>query len=125
MGSYGIGVSRLVGAIIEASHDEKGIIWPEAVSPFKLALIRVSNKPEIVEFADNLYQLATEKLGDEVLYDDRDVTAGGKFADNDLIGIPHQVIVGEKSSMTSLEYKNRGSGVRSFLEFDALLNMVG
>jgi prolyl-tRNA synthetase len=111
MGSYGIGVSRLVGAIIEASHDEKGIIWPEAVAPFTVGLINLKvGNPSVDALADGLYtQLKNQ--GIDVLYDDRDERAGTKFAEMDLIGLPWQVIVGEKALESGLvELKHRKTG---------------
>ncbi|MCP5367454.1 MAG: proline--tRNA ligase, partial [Hyphomicrobiales bacterium] len=94
MGSYGIGVSRLVAAIIEASHDDAGIVWPESVAPFKVGLINLKTDDGACAAAcDDLYGKLTG-AGVEVLYDDRDLRAGGKFADMDLIGLPWQVIVG-------------------------------
>jgi len=95
MGSYGIGVSRLVGAIIEASHDEKGIIWPLPVTPFHISLINLlPNNENCKAFSDDLYKELTKNKY-EVLYDDRDINIGKKFSDNDLIGMPYQVIIGK------------------------------
>ena len=96
MGSYGVGVSRLVGAIIEASHDDKGIVWPEPVAPFQVALInlRVGDEGCDAACADLYGKLQT--AGIEVVYDDRDERAGVKFADMELIGIPWQIVVGPK-----------------------------
>ena len=91
-GCYGIGLQRLMGTIVEVYHDKKGIIWPESVAPFKVHLISLGKNDE----AENIYADLTEK-GIEVLYDDRDATAGQKFADSDLIGIPYRVVVSEKS----------------------------
>jgi prolyl-tRNA synthetase len=122
MGSYGIGVSRLVGAIIEASHDDAGIIWPEAVAPFALGLINI--KPDdgaCLALSDKLYATLTEK-GVEVLYDDRTERPGVKFADMDLIGLPWQVVVGPKGVAKGLvEIKNRRTGERTELPPDAML----
>lgn len=111
MGSYGIGVSRLVAAIIEASHDDKGIIWPESVAPFKVGLvnIRVSDE-ECVKACDTLYD-ALQEAGITVLYDDRDERAGVKFADMELIGLPWQISVGPRGLKSGLlELKNRKTG---------------
>ncbi|HEY4635854.1 MAG TPA: proline--tRNA ligase, partial [Rhodospirillales bacterium] len=96
MGSYGIGVSRLVGAVIEASHDDAGIIWPGPVAPFKVGIINLKPGDKACDKAcediyDNLVQ-----SGIEVLYDDREARAGAKFADMDLIGLPWQVVVGPR-----------------------------
>jgi len=120
MGCYGIGVSRLVGAIIEASHDDAGIIWPESVAPFHVGLINL--KPAdaaTTEACDRVYQ----SLGAErVLYDDRDERAGAKFADMDLIGLPWQLIVGPKGVAKGLvELKNRATGAREELTLESAL----
>ena len=96
MGSYGIGVSRLVGAAIEASHDENGIVWPAAVAPFAVGLINLKPGAAACDrLCEGLYEKLRE-LGVEVLYDDTDERAGGKFATMDLIGLPWQVIVGPR-----------------------------
>jgi prolyl-tRNA synthetase len=109
-GSYGIGVSRLVAAIIEASHDEKGIIWPESVSPFDIALINLNPKnEELVKICDKLY--AKLQLSQSVLYDDTSNSVGEKLSRMDLIGIPVQIILGNKSIQNkTLEIKNRKTG---------------
>ena len=113
MGSYGIGVSRLVGAIIEANHDTDGIIWPIPVAPFKVGIINLKRgSSECDALSESVYKQLTEKNID-VLYDDRDARAGEKFADMDLIGLPFQVIVGPKGAQKGvLEVKNRGTGER-------------
>ncbi len=123
MGSYGVGVSRLVGAIIEASHDEAGIIWPESVAPYRVGLI--SLKPDDAktrEVCENLYRKLT-KAGVEVLYDDTDERAGAKFSTFDLIGLPWQVIVGPRGlGVGQIEIKNRKTGERENLSPEAALN---
>jgi prolyl-tRNA synthetase len=97
MGCYGIGPGRLMGAIVEALADEKGLVWPKAVAPFSVHLISVVGKsPEVVEEANRIYEMLTDE-GIEVLYDDRDARAGEKFADSDLIGVPVRLIVSEKT----------------------------
>lgn len=113
-GSYGIGVSRLVGAIIEASHDDAGIIWPEPVAPFKLALINLkAGDPETDAACQKIYDELSAK-GVEVLYDDTDARPGAKFATMDLIGLPWQVIIGPRGLKDGIaEVKNRRSGERS------------
>jgi prolyl-tRNA synthetase len=113
-GSYGIGVSRLVGAIIEASHDDAGIIWPEPVAPFGLALVNVKpGDPETDSACEKIYAELTGK-GVEVLYDDTDERPGAKFATMDLIGLPWQVIVGPRGLKQGIaEIKNRRTGERS------------
>jgi prolyl-tRNA synthetase len=119
MGSYGIGVSRLVGALIEAHHDENGIKWPEPVAPFRFGLINLKKGDSACDEAcEKLYRA----LGTEVLYDDRDERAGVKFADMDLIGLPWQIVVGPKGIANGIvELKNRATGERSELPFDEAL----
>jgi len=127
MGSYGVGVSRLVGAIIEASHDANGIIWPVPAAPFEVALInlKVGDKDTDGVSADFYGKL--QAAGIDVIYDDTDERAGGKFATMDLIGVPYQVIVGPKGVKAGeAELKNRKTGARETLSFDtALAKVVG
>jgi prolyl-tRNA synthetase len=116
-GSYGVGVSRLVGAIIEACHDEAGIKWPEAVAPFKATILNLKQGAEDTDGAcERLYrELAAN--GVEVLYDDTDQRAGAKFAAADLIGIPWQILVGPKGlAEGKLELKRRSDGSRENLD---------
>ena len=96
MGSHGIGVSRLLGAIIEASHDDKGIIWPEGVTPFHAGIVNLRQGDSACDAACHGIQLALEKRGLEPLYDDRDERAGAKFATMDLIGLPWRITVGPR-----------------------------
>lgn len=125
MGSYGIGVSRLVGALIEANHDEKGIIWPEAVAPFKVGIINLNVKDAATNaVADDLYNKLCAQ-GVEVLYDDRDQAPGAKFADMDLIGLPWQVIIGPKGVAAGrVEVKNRRTDERLDLSYDDVLQKL-
>ncbi|MEN8236087.1 MAG: proline--tRNA ligase [Pseudomonadota bacterium] len=111
MGSYGIGVSRLVAAIIEAHHDAKGIIWPESVAPYKVGLVNVRTGDQPCDaLCDQIYQ-SLSNAGVEVLYDDRPERAGVKFADMDLIGLPWQIIVGPRGApQRQVELKNRLTG---------------
>ncbi|MGI9382159.1 MAG: proline--tRNA ligase [Methyloligellaceae bacterium] len=121
-GSYGIGVSRLVAAVIEASHDEDGIIWPEPVAPFRIGLINLRSGDAQTDAAcDDLYgKLRT--AGVEVLYDDTDERAGAKFTSMDLIGLPWQLIVGPKGLKDGqVEIKNRATGTRETLTPEAAL----
>ena len=115
-GSYGVGVSRLVGAIIEACHDDAGIKWPEAVAPFRVALLNLKQGASETDAAcEQLYRDLTAK-GVDVLYDDTDQRPGGKFATADLIGIPWQVMVGPRSLADGkVELKQRSSGERELL----------
>lgn len=123
MGSYGIGVSRLVGAIIEASHDDKGIIWPESVAPFRVALINVKPGDATVDaVAEGLYHTLCN-AGVDVLYDDRaDERAGAKFATADLIGLPWHVVVGPKGvSSGVVELKCRRTGEKLEVSVESVL----
>ena len=119
MGSYGIGISRLVGAIIESSNDEKGIIWPKSVSPFEIGIINLKQKDDdITSISDDVYQKLLS-AGFDVLYDDKDDNPGVKFSRMDLIGLPCQVIIGNKSKSDSiLEVKNRKTGDISEVNID-------
>jgi prolyl-tRNA synthetase len=113
MGSYGIGPSRLVAAIIEASHDEAGIIWPDSVAPFDVALINLKTGDAATDAACGEIQTTLEAAGLSVLYDDRDERPGAKFATADLIGLPWQVIVGPRGlSEGKIELKRRAGGER-------------
>lgn len=125
MGSYGIGVSRLVGALIEASHDENGIIWPEAVAPYKVGLINLRTGDDECDAACEDAYAKLNNAGIEVLYDDRDIRAGGKFADMDLIGLPWQIVIGPKGLKNGVvELKNRRSGEKTEVTFEAALNQI-
>ncbi|MBO6539298.1 MAG: proline--tRNA ligase [Rhizobiaceae bacterium] len=116
MGSYGIGPSRLVAAIIEASHDENGIIWPASVAPFDVALINMKPGDGDCDRIAGEVEAALKSAGMDVLYDDTEQRAGGKFATADLIGLPWQVIVGPRSAAAGeVEIKNRASGERETL----------
>ncbi len=125
MGSYGIGISRLVGALIEANHDESGIIWPESVSPFRVGLINLrASDIRCRAAAEELYaKLQSAEV--EVLYDDRDELPGAKFATMDLIGLSEQIVVGPRGlAAGTIETKNRRSGIRQELSVDAALNRL-
>ena len=127
MGSYGVGVSRLAGAIIEASHDENGIIWPEPVAPFKVGLINLRpGDADCTEACDAIYA-ELRANGADTLYDDRDTSAGAKFADMDLIGLPWQLIIGPRGLKGGIvELKSRRSGERQELSREsALARLVG
>ncbi len=122
MGSYGIGVSRLLGAIIEASHDDNGIIWPESVAPFDVALINLRPGDEACDAACEKAYKALNDAGRDVLYNDSDERPGAKFASMDLIGIPWQLIVGPKGlAEGNVELKNRATGERQTAPFDDVL----
>ena len=112
MGSYGIGVSRLVGALVEVFHDEKGIKWPLCVAPYKVSIINLTLKSENCnKLSEDIYSDFTHK-GIEVLYDDRDCSIGKKLSDNDLIGIPFQLIIGKRDLEDNLiEFKDRSNNL--------------
>ncbi len=122
MGSYGIGVSRLVGALIEANHDDAGIIWPDAVAPFRAAILNL----KVGDTAcDRLAEQLHGSLNDQALYDDRDERAGVKFADADLMGHPWQIIIGPRGAAKGLvELKHRASGERAELSPEDALGKI-
>jgi prolyl-tRNA synthetase len=122
MGSYGIGVSRLVGALIEANHDDAGIIWPESVAPFRVGLINLRpGDARCRDAADDLYT-RLRRTAIEVLYDDRDESPGAKFAAMDLIGLPDQLILGPRGlAAGTIEVKHRRTGAREDVPLDAVL----
>ena len=122
MGSYGVGVSRLVAAIIEASHDDAGIIWPESVAPWRAGLVtmRQDDQPTVAA-AEDLYA-KLKSAGIEVLYDDRDERGGVKLGSMDLMGLPWQVIVGPRGIANGVvELKNRATGEREELSVESAL----
>ncbi len=122
MGSYGVGVSRLVGAIIEASHDEAGIIWPESVAPFGVGILGLKTGDAAVEAACASAYEALTKAGREPLWDDRDERPGAKFATMDLIGAPWQLQIGPRGLANGVvELKNRRSGEKYELSLDSAL----
>jgi len=126
MGSYGIGVERIIACHIEQNHDKNGIIWSKAIAPFHVHLILVnSNNDKVVSVAEQLYERLRDALVD-VLYDDRDdVSPGFKFKDADLLGMPLQLIVGEKNVSTGkVEVKERLSGKREVLEIGKVVSYV-
>ena len=122
MGSHGIGVSRLVGAIIEASHDEKGIIWPEGVTPFHVGIINLRQGDAECDAACESLERALNAAGLETLYDDREERAGAKFATMDLIGLPWRITVGPRGlSKGVVELTSRRSGESEELSVDAAI----
>ena len=124
MGCYGIGVSRLMAAAVEQNHDQNGIIWPENIAPFKLHILALNMKDEkIREIAENIYNLAKEK-GIEVLYDDRDMSAGAKFKDADLIVIPHWIVVGRGVKNKVLEYQHRKDQQKQSIPIEDIENFL-
>lgn len=125
MCSYGIGISRLVAAIIEANHDDKGIIWPEKVAPFKVSLINLDYKDQrCVEISNALYQ-QLQNLKIDTLYDDTDARAGSKFATHDLIGSPWHIIIGKRNIDNNLvEIKKRGNEQRELVSIEIVAKMI-
>ncbi len=120
MGSYGIGISRLMGAIVEVFHDEKGIVWPESVAPFQVHLLSLGEDGQAQKIYDEL-----EKKGIEVLFDDRDVSAGEKFADSDLIGIPLRVVVSKKSlAAGGVEIKKRNESESKVVSIEEFIKQI-
>jgi prolyl-tRNA synthetase len=110
MGSYGIGVSRLVAAIIEASHDDAGIIWPDSVAPFSVGLVNLKPGDEATDEVAEALRVVCERSGISVLYDDLEARAGAKFASMDLIGLPWQLIVGPaRVAAGEVEIKRRAT----------------
>ena len=121
MGCYGIGLNRLMGTAVELFHDERGIVWPENIAPFAVHLISLKKDEE----AEKIYQQLLSK-GIEVLYDDRDVSAGEKFADSDLIGIPYRIVVSEKSlAAGGVEMKKRNESGSTILTVDEFITTLG
>ncbi|HBB52725.1 MAG TPA: proline--tRNA ligase [Legionellales bacterium] len=123
MGCYGLGVSRLVAAAIEQHHDDRGIIWPQAIAPFDIVIIPMLGKnPEAIgELTETVYQ-QLKNQGFDVLIDDRKERAGVLFADHDLLGVPHRLVIGEKTlNEGTIEYKNRASGEVSHIPCAELL----
>jgi prolyl-tRNA synthetase len=127
MGSYGIGVSRLVGAIIEASHDANGIIWPDSVAPFDIGLVNLRTGDAKCDAAATELYAKLQKAGKTVLYDDRGESAGAKFATMDLIGLPWQAVIGPRGvAAGKVEIKRRATGEKQELSTDeAIARLVG
>jgi prolyl-tRNA synthetase len=126
MGSYGIGPARVMGTIVEVLADEKGLVWPKEVAPFAVHLISIEgrNGEKISMAAEKLYSDLT-KAGVEVLYDDRDMSAGAKFGDSDLIGIPTRVVISEKTlEKDSVEVKDRVSGEVKMMPLSEIVGAV-
>lgn len=123
MGCYGVGVSRIVAAAIEQNHDQYGISWPDAIAPFQVAIVPMNmhKSVRIQDAAEQLYRQLTA-AGIEVLFDDRKERPGVMFADMELVGVPHHIIIGERNlDERKVEYKNRRTGDKVMLELDAVL----
>jgi prolyl-tRNA synthetase len=126
MGCYGIGVSRIVAAAIEQNHDDKGIIWPPELAPFQVTLLALNAKKsaEVRSSADQLYAKLTQ-AGIDVLFDDRDVRAGVMFADAELLGMPHQIVVGDRGLADGVvEYRQRAGGDSREIELDGIVEFI-
>ncbi len=124
MGSYGIGVTRLVAVIAEANNDDKGLIWPEAVAPFDVHIVAAGKDETVFSVAEGLAQQC-EDIGKTVLLDDRPkLSPGVKFADAEIFGVPHIVIVGRGAAEGMVEYWNRRSGERTDVSLDAVLGLL-
>lgn len=123
MGCYGIGIGRLMGTIVEVLSDDRGIIWPETVAPYKWHIVEIGSEDSRVrEMAENIYKEIGENNS---LYDDRDLRAGEKFADSDLIGIPHRLIISEKNIKDNVvEYKNRKTGETKLIQISEISNFI-
>lgn len=125
MGCYGIGVGRTMAAIVEAHHDDRGIIWPVNIAPAQVYIAQLGDKPEVQQAAQALYELLKSKNIDTI-YDDRDARPGEKFADADLIGIPHRVVISDRTiGQNGFEYKMRTAQDASIITQDELLAKVG
>jgi prolyl-tRNA synthetase len=124
MGCYGIGISRLMGVLVEHFSDDKGLVWPENIAPAKIIICQIGADAEVVKEAENLYEIL-QKQGISVLYDDRDIRPGQKFADADLIGIPNRVVISGKTvKEQKLEYKKRVSDSSELISQEQLLKML-
>ncbi len=126
MGCYGIGISRTVAAAIEQNHDDKGIIWPEAMAPFQIAIVSLfANKSERVRIAAEAIYTKLTDAGFEVLFDDRDERPGVKFADMELIGIPHRIVISEKGlDKATIEYKGRQDQEAQHIDQTKIINFL-
>ncbi|WP_424406857.1 proline--tRNA ligase [Pasteurella sp. PK-2025] len=126
MGCYGIGVTRVIAAAIEQHHDERGIIWPDNIAPFKVAIVPMNmhKSDSVQQFAEELYRTLTAQ-GVDVIFDDRKERPGVMFADMELIGVPHMIVIGEKNlEKGEIEYKNRRSGEKEMIAKDQLLAVL-
>jgi prolyl-tRNA synthetase len=126
MGCYGIGVTRIVGAAIEQNNDDRGIIWPEPLAPFDVVLIPINmHRSEAVRLASEELYAELGQMGLDVLYDDRDARPGVKFADAELIGVPHRIVLSERGlSAGELEYRHRRDADASVLKREAALDIL-
>ena len=124
MGCYGIGLGRLMAAIIEVSHDGQGIIWPASVAPYQVHLIALEVEGKVKKVAEQIYQDG-QKAGQEILYDDRDKNPGEKFAEADLIGIPLRLVVSQKTiAEDSVELKKRNSDKKELVKINQVIDRM-
>lgn len=124
MGSYGIGVTRLMGTVVEVLSDDKGIVWPESIAPFRVHLIAVGDSIEVAKRAEEIYSQLQE-AGIEVLFDDRDIGPGAKFADSDLIGIPYRVVVSDRTiAEGGVEIKRRSEDSTNVVSYPELMKLL-
>ena len=124
MGCYGIGISRVMGLVAEHFADDKGLVWPENIAPAKVYLAQLGMEPDVVKNAEKLYE-SLQKTGIEVLYDDRDMRPGEKFADADLLGIPYRIVVSAKTIETGkYEFKKRSENSIEMLDEGGILEVL-
>lgn len=124
IGSYGIGITRVMGVVVEKFSDERGIVWPEAIAPYKLHIVQIGNSVEVVSAIENLCDKA-QSWGVSVLYDDTDKRPGEKFADADLLGMPHRVVVSDKTvEAGKFEYKRRTETETSMVSIEELEKLL-
>jgi prolyl-tRNA synthetase len=126
MGCYGIGLGRLLGAVVEVNHDDRGIVWPREIAPFLVHLIEMKSDKKIVKATTQKIYQDLQKQGIQVLYDDReDKSAGEKFAEADLIGIPFRVVVSEKTlAKNSVELKERSKSAAKLIKIKQLIKAI-
>ena len=125
MGSYGVGVSRLVGGIIEASHDDNGIVWPKSVTPFGAGIINLKVGDEAADAACEDLYVKLSAAGIDPLYDDKNDRGGQKFARMDLIGLPYQLVIGPRGLKEGVvEVKTRATGEKQNMTPDAAVNFI-
>ena len=126
MGCYGIGMTRIVAAAIEQNNDDKGIIWPASIAPFQIAIIplNMQKSVDVAEQSNKLYQQLSE-LGYEVLLDDRNERPGVKFADMELIGIPHRIVIGDRGLKDGkMEYKGRQDSENQHIDISNIIDFI-
>ena len=124
MGCYGIGIERIIAAVVEQNHDDKGIIWPMNIAPYKVAIVQISDKDEKQkQVANDLYETLTN-IGIDTILDDRKERAGVKFNDMDLIGIPVRITVGKKVEEGQIELKERRKDEVELVEISAVVERI-